>query len=222
MPTKYVRVLKKKNKEEKKVEEREPDKHIKKVNTLLCSTDNYPLVKWSKYVKCGYVKRVSDSEIEGKVIELSGSVTGVWISLPKVIDQVIGITYPWLFFIIKAIPDKQLVIDIQVMDSNSMKRTFRFDTKTTLTKLRHMVAWLDLSIKPGYWNCLEMDLQHLVSKNYCTRFTQLCRIQIHGCCKLRRIYSASCFITQEELPAEYKVIPVANLSEPINKLDSTN
>lgn len=48
MPTKYVKVLK--NKEEKKVEEKEVEKFIKKVNTLLCSTDNYPLVKWAKYV----------------------------------------------------------------------------------------------------------------------------------------------------------------------------
>ncbi|CAH1399911.1 unnamed protein product [Nezara viridula] len=215
MPTKYIKVVK--NKEEKKGEEREVEKNIKKVNTILCSTDNYPLAKWAKYVKSGYVKRVADNEIEGKVIELSGTANGVWIALPKTIDQVIGIPYPWLFFIIKAIPEKQLIIDVQVLDSTSIKRTFRFDTKTTLTKLRHMLALVDLSIKPGFWTCLEMDLIHLVAKNYNTRFVQLCRIQIHGSCKVRRVYTASSYITQEELPPEYKVSPATNLNDPPTK-----
>ncbi|XP_014287292.1 cilia- and flagella-associated protein 20 [Halyomorpha halys] len=204
-------------KKTKKTEEKE----VIKIETLLCSTDEYPLLNWSKFIKAGYIKRIEDEEIRDKVLEVLGPTNSVWITTPREMGEKIGTTFDWLFFIIKPFPYKELTIELQVMDNANKRHGFKFENKITTTNNRHIFSKIGIDISHG-WSLLELDLQKLVSKCCGTRFTELCCIRIHGSCRLLRVFTAASYVSQDDLPIDYrpyaktaftgakKFIPVAN------------
>ncbi|CAH8672162.1 unnamed protein product [Schistosoma haematobium] len=70
--------------------------------SILFSVGTKPLQIWDKKVRNGYIKRITDNEIQSLVLELLGSnVSNTYISCPADPRKALGIKLPFLVLIVK-------------------------------------------------------------------------------------------------------------------------
>ena len=63
---------------------------------------------------------------------------------------------------------------------------------------------MPLQLEKG-WNQVQIDLADFTKKAYGTNYVQTLRVQIHANCRLRRVYFADKFVTEDQLPPEFKL-----------------
>lgn len=55
------------------------------------------------------------------------------------------------------------------------------------------------------WNQIQLNLADYTRRAYGTNYVETLRVQVHGNCRLRRIYFADRLYSEEELPPEFKL-----------------
>ena len=71
---------------------------------------------------------------------------------------------------------------------------------------------MPLRLEDG-WNQVQISLPDFVRKTYGTNYVETLRVQIHGNCRIRRIYFSDRIYAEDELPLEFK------LFKPIHKYE---
>lgn len=70
--------------------------------SILYSIGSNPLQIWDKQTKNGYIKRITDNDINSSVLEIMGSnVSTTFITSPDNKKQTLGIKLPFLVMVIK-------------------------------------------------------------------------------------------------------------------------
>lgn len=63
---------------------------------------------------------------------------------------------------------------------------------------------MPLRLEDG-WNQVQMYLLDFVRQTYGTNYVETLRVQIHGNCRIRRIYFSDKIYAEDELPLEFKL-----------------
>lgn len=63
------------------------------------------------------------------------------------------------------------------------------------------------------WNQVQIHLPDFVRKTYGTNYVETLRVQIHGNCRIRRIYFSDRIYAEDELPLEFKLFKPIHKSE---------
>ena len=84
-----------------------------------------PLEIWSQETKNGYIKRLTDTDINSTVLEVVGSnLSTTFITTPENPKETLGIKLPFLVMVIKNLK-KYFSFEVQVLDDQGVKRRFR-------------------------------------------------------------------------------------------------
>lgn len=182
--------------------------------SILYSLGTKPLQLWDKKVRNGHIKRISDEDIQSLVLEILGTdVRTIFITLPA--DPIIplGIKLPFLVLIIKNLK-KHFTFEVQVLDDRSVRRRFRASNFQTTTRIKPYICTMPLRLEDS-WNQVQINLLDFVRKTFGTNYVETLRIQIHGNCRIRRIYFSDRVYAEDQLPTEFK------LFQPIHKCAKT-
>ena len=88
-------------------------------------------------VRNGYIKRITDADIQSSVLEVAGSnVSTTYIACPADEKQTLGIKLPFLVMIIKNI-NKYFTFEVTILDDKGVHRRFRASNFQVRRSLRH-------------------------------------------------------------------------------------
>ncbi|XP_014287296.1 uncharacterized protein [Halyomorpha halys] len=155
-------------------------------------------------VREGFVKRENDEILKNKVIDIMGDIKNVSITTPKNKGGSLGIQMHWLGVVFKTF-GRRMLIGAQVLDSTLMKRLFRFDSGCLKCKVTSIFTILPLAITDD-WNCLEVDLKKQLRRFYGTDFVEIIRVEVHGSCRLRRIYASYDSLADLQIPIDSRIL----------------
>ena len=89
------------------------------------SSSAHPLRMLTRAVRNGYIKRITDSDIQSSVLEVAGdNVSTTYISCPADPKKTLGIKLPFLVMIIKNIK-KYFTFEVTILDDKGVHRRFR-------------------------------------------------------------------------------------------------
>ena len=84
--------------------------------SILYAIGSKPLQIWRKNINNGYVKRITDFEMQSSVIEICGAnVSTCLLSCPSNPKQTLGVKMPFLVLLIKYLK-KYFTFEVQVID----------------------------------------------------------------------------------------------------------
>ncbi|XP_043284723.1 VID27-like protein [Venturia canescens] len=156
-------------------------------------------------VKNGYIRRVTDEEVKTLALEIAGTnVATTYIFAPKDPKSVLAIGLPFLIMVIKNMK-KYFTFEITVLDDKRMHRRFRISNFQSTTKVRPFCTTMPIGLAGG-WNQIQFNLADFTRRAYGTNYIETTRMQIHANCRIRRIYFADRLYTEDELPADYKLL----------------
>ncbi|KIY95116.1 hypothetical protein MNEG_12843, partial [Monoraphidium neglectum] len=93
--------------------------------SLLYSIGSKPLQIWDQDVREGHVKRVTDEDIQGAVLELAAdNIANVSISCPADPNKNLGIKLPHLTLLVKNMR-RYFSFEVHVIDDMNVRRRFR-------------------------------------------------------------------------------------------------
>lgn len=93
--------------------------------SVFYSIGSKPLEIWSQETKNGYIKRLTDNDINSTVLEIVGSnISTTMMSTPDDPKATLGIKLPFLVMVIKNLK-KYFSFEVQVLDDQGIKRRFR-------------------------------------------------------------------------------------------------
>merc|ERR1712139_258120 len=96
--------------------------------SILYSVGSKPLQIWSKEVRNGHIKRLTDSDIQSSVLEIMGSnIATNYITCPGDPNKTLGIKLPFLVMIIKNLK-KYFSFEVKVLDDKNIRRRFELRT----------------------------------------------------------------------------------------------
>ena len=160
--------------------------------SVLYSLGSKPLQIWSKTINNGYIKRLTDNDINSTVLEISGSnVSTTYISSPPSQNEELGIKLPFLVILIKNLK-KYFSFEIQVLDDKGIKRRFRASNYQTTTKVKPFICTMPMKLDDG-WNQIQFNLSDFTRRAYGTNYVETLKISIHANCRLRRVYFCGIF-----------------------------
>lgn len=146
-----------------------------------------PLQIWDEHVENGYIKRLTDNDINSSVLEIIGSnVTTTFITAPQAKDEELAIKLPFLVMVIKNLK-KYFSFEVQVLDDKGIKRRFRASNYQTSTKVKPFICTMPMKLDEG-WNQIQFNLSDFTKRAYGTNYVETLRISIHCNCRIRRIY----------------------------------
>jgi hypothetical protein len=172
--------------------------------SILYSIGSKPLQIWSKSVKNGYIKRITDNDINSSVLEIIGlNVSTTSISSPDKPKKTLGIKLPFLVMVVKNLK-KQFSFEVQVLDDKGIKRRFRASNYQTTTKVKPFICTMPMKLDEG-WNQIQFNLSDFTRRAYGSNYVETLRITIHANCRIRRVYFSDRLYSEEELPLEFKL-----------------
>lgn len=176
--------------------------------SILYSIGSKPLQIWSKQVRNGHIKRITDQDIQSSVLEIMGSnVSTNYISCPADPQKTLGIKLPFLVMIIKNLK-KYFTFEVQVLDDKGVRRRFRASNYQSTTRVKPFICTMPMRLDEG-WNQIQFNLSDFTRRAYGTNYIETLRVQIHANCRIRRIYFSDRLYSEEELPPEFKLfLPV--------------
>ncbi|KAJ4778892.1 Cilia-and flagella-associated protein 20 [Rhynchospora pubera] len=176
--------------------------------SILYSLGSKPLQIWDKEVSEGRVKRLQDDDIQSNVLEIVGeNLQSTYITCPADPNATLGIKLPFLVLIVKNL-NKYFSFEVQILDDRNVRRRFRASNFQSLTRVKPFICTMPLKMEDG-WNNIQLNLSDLTRRAYGTNYVETLRVQVHGNCRLRRIYFSDRLYTEEELPPEFKLyLPV--------------
>lgn len=154
-----------------------------------------PLQIWDQHVENGYIKRITDNDINSSVLEVIGSnVTTTFITAPEQKEEELAIKLPFLVMVIKNLK-KYFSFEVQVLDDKGIKRRFRASNYQTNTKVKPFICTMPMKLDDG-WNQIQFNLSDFTKRAYGTNYVETLRITVHCNCRIRRIYFCGKFIRQ--------------------------
>jgi hypothetical protein len=181
--------------------------------SILYSVGSKPLEIWSEDLKNGYIKRLTDIDINSSVLELMGNnVSTALISCPHKKNETLGIKLPFLVMVIKNMK-KYFTFEVQVLDDKGIKRRFRASNYQTTTKVKPFICTMPMKLDEG-WNQIQFNLSDFTRRAYGSNYVETLRITIHANCRIRRVYFSDRLYSEEELPLEFKLfVPVSKTTK---------
>lgn len=95
-------------------------------------------------------------------------------------------------------------MEVEVMDSSNSLRRFRAANWIVTASVTNEITLLPLQLSEE-WNSVCLDLQLLCNKVYGSNFVSLESVQIHGTCRIRRVFMSKQFVAESELPVELQL-----------------
>ena len=178
--------------------------------SILYSLGTKPLQIWSQNIQNGYIKRLTDTEINSLVLEIMGSnVSTAFISAPENEKETLSIKLPFLVMVVKNLK-KYFSFEVQVLDDKNIKRRFRASNYQTTTKVKPFICTMPMKLDDG-WNQIQFNLADFTRRAYGSNYIETLRVTIHANCRLRRVYFSDRLYAEEELPADFKLfVPLSN------------
>ncbi|CAF1461309.1 unnamed protein product [Rotaria sp. Silwood1] len=172
--------------------------------SILSSQGSKPFQTWICKVSNGYIKRITDEDINSLVLELiSNNVSSTYVTCPCCPYESLGIKMQYLNLYIKNLR-RYFVMEIEVLDSKNMHRRFKISTFATKTKIGPFGTHSPLTWIEG-WNRLTLNLESFTTTVYGTNYVECRRITIHANCRIRRVFFADREYKEEELPLDYQI-----------------
>uniref|UniRef100_A0A3P9J813 Cilia and flagella associated protein 20 n=2 Tax=Oryzias latipes TaxID=8090 RepID=A0A3P9J813_ORYLA len=173
--------------------------------SILFSIGSKPLQIWDEKVRNGHIKRVLDDDIRSHVMEIEGvNVCTTYITCPADPKKTLGIKLPFLVMIIKN-QKKYFSFEVQVLDDKNVRRRFRASNYQSTTKVNSFSCTMPMRLDDG-WNQIQFNLSDFTRRAYGTNYSETLRVQIHANCRIRRVYFSDRLYSEDELPAEFKLV----------------
>ena len=177
--------------------------------SILYAIGAKPLQIWSQNIHNGYVKRITDFEMQSSVIEICGAnVSTCFLSFPYSPMQTLGFKMPFLVLLIKYLK-KYFTFEVQVIDDKNVKRRFRASNYQSNTRVKPFICTIPMKLDEG-WNQIHFNLTDFTRRAYGTNYIETLRVQIHANCRIRRIYFTDQLLSSKSIPAEYKAFSNQN------------
>ena len=177
--------------------------------SILYAIGSKPLQIWRKNINNGYVKRITDFEIQSSVIEICGAnVSTCFLSCPSNPKQTLGVKMPFLVLLIKYLK-KYFTFEVQVIDDKNVKRRFRASNYQSNTRVKPFICTIPMKLDEG-WNQIHFNLTDFTRRAYGTNYLETLRVQIHANCRIRRIYFTDQLLSSKSIPDEYRAFSNAN------------
>ena len=171
--------------------------------SILYAIGSKPLQIWRRNINNGYVKRITDFEMQSSVIEICGAnVSTCFLSCPASEKQTLGIKMPFLVLLIKYLK-KYFTFEVQVIDDKNVKRRFRASNYQSNTRVKPFICTIPMKLDEG-WNQIHFNLTDFTRRAYGTNYLETLRVQIHANCRIRRIYFTDQLLSSKSIPAEYR------------------
>jgi len=160
-------------------------------------------------VQNGHVKRITDPDIQSSVLEIMGTnVSTNYIVCPAEAKKTLGIKLPFLVMILKNMK-KYFTFEVQVLDDKNVRRRFRASNYQSTTRVKPFICTMPMRLDDG-WNQIQFNLSDFTRRAYGTNYIETLRVQIHANCRIRRVYFSDRLYTEDELPAEFRLLlPIA-------------
>jgi hypothetical protein len=193
--------------------------------SILYAIGSKPLQIWRKNINNGYVKRITDFEMQSSVIEICGAnVSTCFLTCPSNPKQTLGVKMPFLVLLIKYLK-KYFTFEVQVIDDKNVKRRFRASNYQSNTRVKPFICTIPMKLDEG-WNQIHFNLTDFTRRAYGTNYLETLRVQIHANCRIRRIYFTDQLLSSKSIPAEYRAFnnaPEDNAEEQYqNQLNDQN
>ena len=177
--------------------------------SILYAIGSKPLQIWRKNINNGYVKRLTDFEMQSSVIEICGAnVSTCFLTCPSNPKQTLGVKMPFLVLLIKYLK-KYFTFEVQVIDDKNVKRRFRASNYQSNTRVKPFICTIPMKLDEG-WNQIHFNLTDFTRRAYGTNYLETLRVQIHANCRIRRIYFTDQLLSSKSIPAEYRAFSNAN------------
>ena len=177
--------------------------------SILYAIGSKPLQIWRKNINNGYVKRITDFEMQSSVIEICGAnVSTCFLSCPSNPKQTLGVQMPFLVLLIKYLK-KYFTFEVQVIDDKNVKRRFRASNYQSNTRVKPFICTIPMKLDEG-WNQIHFNLTDFTRRAYGTNYLETLRVQIHANCRIRRIYFTDQLLSSKSIPDEYRAFSNAN------------
>ena len=171
--------------------------------SILYAIGSKPLQIWRKNINNGYVKRITDFEMQSSVIEICGAnVSTCFLTCPSNPKQTLGVKMPFLVLLIKYLK-KYFTFEVQVIEDNNVKRRFRASNYQSNTRVKPFICTIPMKLDEG-WNQIHFNLTDFTRRAYGTNYLETLRVQIHANCRIRRIYFTDQLLSSKSIPAEYR------------------
>ena len=171
--------------------------------SILYAIGSKPLQIWRKNINNGYVKRITDFEMQSSVIEICGAnVSTCFLTCPSNPKQTLGVKMPFLVLLIKYLK-KYFTFEVQVIDDKNLKRRFRASNYQSNTRVKPFICTIPMKLDEG-WNQIHFNLTDFTRRAYGTNYLETLRVQIHANCRIRRIYFTDQLLSSKSIPAEYR------------------
>jgi hypothetical protein len=171
--------------------------------SILYAIGSKPLQIWRKNINNGYVKRITDFEMQSSVIEICGAnVSTCFLTCPSNPKQTLGVKMPFLVLLIKYLK-KYFTFEVQVIDDKNVKRRFRASNYQSNTRVKPFICTIPMKLDEG-WNQIHFNLTDFTRRAYGTNYLETLRVQIHANCRIRRIYFTDQLLSSKSIPAEYR------------------
>jgi len=177
--------------------------------SILYAIGSKPLQIWRKNINNGYVKRITDFEMQSSVIEICGAnVSTCFLTCPSNPKQTLGVKMPFLVLLIKYLK-KYFTFEVQVIDDKNVKRRFRASNYQSNTRVKPFICTIPMKLDEG-WNQIHFNLTDFTRRAYGTNYLETLRVQIHANCRIRRIYFTDQLLSSKSIPAEYRAFSNSN------------
>ncbi|KAF9582192.1 hypothetical protein BGW38_000527 [Lunasporangiospora selenospora] len=155
-----------------------------------------------------HIDFVVDETLNSQVLELlSPNLISTFITTPALATRTLGIKLPFLVFLVKNL-GKYWSFEVMVLDDRGEKRRFRASNFQSTTRVKPYITTMPLRMDPG-WNQIQLNLADYTKRAYGTAYVETLRITIHANCRLRRVFFSDRLVSEDELPAEFKLyLPV--------------
>ena len=171
--------------------------------SILYAIGSKPLQIWRKNINNGYVKRITDFEMQSSVIEICGAnVSTCFLTCPSNPKQTLGVKMPFLVLLIKYLKE-YYTFEVQVIDDKNVKRRFRASNYQSNTRVKPFICTIPMKLDEG-WNQIHFNLTDFTRRAYGTNYLETLRVQIHANCRIRRIYFTDQLLSSKSIPAEYR------------------
>ena len=131
-----------------------------------------------------------------------------YIVCPAEAKKTLGIKLPFLVMILKNMK-KYFTFEVQVLDDKNVRRRFRASNYQSTTRVKPFICTMPMRLDEG-WNQIQFNLSDFTRRAYGTNYIETVRVQIHANCRIRRVYFSDRLYTEDELPAEFRLLlPIA-------------
>ncbi|EES98626.1 Hypothetical protein GSB_104866 [Giardia duodenalis] len=172
--------------------------------SILYAVGSKPLQIWSKTVKNGHIKRITDPDIQSCVLEIMGTnVATNYITCPADPNDTLAIKLPYLVMLIKNMR-KYFSFEVQILDDKNIKRRFRASNYQRTTRVKPFICTMPLCLGPGF-NQIQFNLTDFTARAYRTNYIETTRMTVHANCRIRRIYFADSLYEEDEIPPDFRM-----------------